>query len=288
MKVFYHNDLDGRCSAHWYNKILSNEDCEFIEIDYINSFPFDLIYPDEKIYILDFSIKPKDMLKLLEITKNIVWIDHHKSVIEEYKDFNYNIDGIRYYNEERPLSASVLTYLYLKKQDLNFNDLETAPFFLLLINDWDTWQHKYPDTKAFVLGCHLYDTHPKSNFWVDLDNCRTVLKVIKDGYICNKYQEHWSREFVNTFGFETYLDEYKCFAVNLGKCNLDYFKSIYQNSDNYDMYVAFCFDGKKWKVSLYSTKIDVSVVAKKYGGGGHNGAGGFVCDHLPFKMENRN
>lgn len=28
--------------------------------------------------------------------------------------------------------------------------------------------------------------------------------------------------------------------------------------------------------------IDVSVIAKAHGGGGHKGAAGFICDNLPF------
>ena len=41
----------------------------------------------------------------------------------------------------------------------------------------------------------------------------------------------------------------------------------------------------KWKVSLYSTKpeIDCGAIAKTYGGGGHVGAAGFVCNRLPWE-----
>ena len=50
--------------------------------------------------------------------------------------------------------------------------------------------------------------------------------------------------------------------------------------------------GKKpWKVSMYShaslpeekkASLDFSVIAKEYGGGGHPGACGFMCDWPPF------
>jgi hypothetical protein len=49
---------------------------------------------------------------------------------------------------------------------------------------------------------------------------------------------------------------------------------------------GFNWTGKKWRVSLYHaphrTDIDLSVIAVKYGGGGHRGACGFRCDKLPF------
>ena len=53
----------------------------------------------------------------------------------------------------------------------------------------------------------------------------------------------------------------------------------------YPLCLSFVYMGNKWTVGLYSETIDVSVIAKKYGGGGHTGAAGFVCDTLPFKKE---
>ena len=48
--------------------------------------------------------------------------------------------------------------------------------------------------------------------------------------------------------------------------------------------IVFVYNGDKWKVSLYTKKddIDVSIIAQKYGGGGHKKASGFRCDKLPF------
>jgi len=51
---------------------------------------------------------------------------------------------------------------------------------------------------------------------------------------------------------------------------------------NYDIWIACVFDGSVWIVSLYSLEADVSVIAKKYGGGGHKKAAGFKCRDLPF------
>jgi nanoRNase/pAp phosphatase (c-di-AMP/oligoRNAs hydrolase) len=50
--------------------------------------------------------------------------------------------------------------------------------------------------------------------------------------------------------------------------------------------MPFVFDGEQYTVSLYSKTVDVSEIAKKYGGGGHKGAAGFQCKKLPFmKMD---
>jgi nanoRNase/pAp phosphatase (c-di-AMP/oligoRNAs hydrolase) len=93
------------------------------------------------------------------------------------------------------------------------------------------------------------------------------------------YRDGWARDYLK-LGFETEFEGAKCFAVNLGHCNSDYFKSLPRGV--YDIFVPFVFDGERYTVSLYSKTIDVSEIAKKHGGGGHRGAAGFVCAELPF------
>lgn len=71
-----------------------------------------------------------------------------------------------------------------------------------------------------------------------------------------------------------WIGYYKCFAVNMGMISSDDFASI--DVDNYDILVGFCTDGKQWRYSLRSDKVDVSFVAMQFGGGGHRGAAGFA------------
>lgn len=100
MKCFYHLDLDGKCAGYlvWHYACLREEDEKpenFIKINYGMEFPLNKIEKDERVFIVDFSIEPEDMRELLKITKNVVWIDHHKTTIEKYKDFESYIPGIR-------------------------------------------------------------------------------------------------------------------------------------------------------------------------------------------------
>lgn len=309
MKVFYHNDLDGHCAAFWCTFIPESKK-EYFEINYNKPFPIGKILPNETVYIVDFSISPEEMIDLLEITPNVVWIDHHKSSIDKYKNFRNDIAGIRYETknddeikkEPNYINAAgcALTYIYLnimtnqgklkneKNIDLNIKSMYSyVPLFTKLISDWDTWSLKLPQTKPFVIGCEIYNTNPESTFWLDLMNNeqRMVNKIVDEGKICIAYRDGWSKDFLKSYGFEVNFEGYKCFAANLGKCNSDYFKSI-GGTDKYDILLPFIFDGKNWSVSLYSKdKVDVSEIAKKYGGGGHKNAAGFISTKIPFKKE---
>ena len=53
--------------------------------------------------------------------------------------------------------------------------------------------------------------------------------------------------------------------------------------------MPFSFNGRNgtWKYSMYSKTVDVSNIAKKYGGGGHKGAAGFNMDKLIFEKKEK-
>ena len=105
--------------------------------------------------------------------------------------------------------------------------------------------------------------------------------MIKEGAAMIKYRDGWAKSYLERFGFEVEFEGLNCFAVNLGNCNSEYFKSLPEGK--YDAFMPFAFNGEKWTVSMYSTTHDISGICKKHGGGGHVKAAGFTCVELPFK-----
>lgn len=99
-----------------------------------------------------------------------------------------------------------------------------------------------------------------------------------------KFRDGWAKGYMK-LGFETEFEGVKFFAVNLGHCNSEYFKSLPEGE--YDGFMPFSFNGDLFTVSMYSKTVDVSEIAKKYGGGGHKGASGFQCKELPFKKKEK-
>lgn len=290
MKCFYHGDSDGKCAGFWvYLNAGLNDykkyDSKFIEIDYRTKFPIETIRPDEQIYIVDYSINPDEMRQLLNITKDVTWIDHHKTAIEKYADFEHEIRGVRYDG----VAGCMLTYCYIhhmtargdggiKPFDLSMT--EDAPLFTKLIADWDVWKFAYgDDTRYFQVAFNAYDFHPHSKNWEKFFCFPEDAGLIQQGMTMTTFRDNWANNYMK-LGFETTFHDKKCFAVNLGYCNSEYFKSLPEGK--YDILMPFCFDGNQYTVSLYSTTVDVSEIAKAHGGGGHKGASGFQCKQLPF------
>ena len=293
MKCFYHNDADGKCAGFWvHHRAYLEPDIEFIEISYEKPFPMNTILPNEQIYIVDYSIMPNEMRELLKITKDVTWIDHHKTAIERYKDFEYDIRGIRYDG----IAGCMLTYCYLTHmtnggrgeiRPFDIQMTEDAPLFTKLIADWDVWKFDYGDkTRSFITAFNSYDFNPESKEWIRffkriLSKSSPVTDMIDEGTSMLKYRDGWAKEYLKRFGFEVNFEGLNCFAVNLGNCNSEYFKSL--PDGKYDAFMPFAYNGEKWTVSMYSKTHDVSDICKKYGGGGHAQAAGFTCEELPFK-----
>lgn len=283
-KCFYHNDLDGKCAGFWVYRnydVEKHRECEMIPIDYRDSFPLDSIKEGEAIFIVDYSIQPHEMRQLLEITKNVTWIDHHKTAIEKYKDFEHDIPGLRVDG----VAGCVLTYLYFnvlqkgkKKFDLSL--LPKVPMFTRLIGDRDIWAWAFGQrTQNFCEGLLVADTNPTSDIW---DHVWIDTKDVEvAGEIVSAYKKVHNKELIDAFAYPVEFEGYRGIACNVGKCSSQLFDSL---DKQYDLMVPFIYDGEQFTVSIYSTTVDVSEIAKKYGGGGHKGAAGFQCKELPFRM----
>jgi oligoribonuclease NrnB/cAMP/cGMP phosphodiesterase (DHH superfamily) len=293
MKCFHHDDADGMCAGYWVassviinDREYYNDKPEFYEMNYRKKFPIEIIRHNEQVYIVDFSISPDEMSQLLKITRNVTWIDHHKTAIEKYKDFDQEIRGLRYDG----ISACMLTYCYVKHMTVGgegdikkFDKSMTndAPMFTKYIADSDVFDFKYgDDTRNFFTALKAYDFGPTSEKWEDFAKISNYeMKMIEEGRVISSYKKALAKDYLN-LGFETLFEGHRCFAVNYGYSGIGFFDSLPEGL--YDAFISFAFDGTQHVVSMYSKKVDVSYIAKKYGGGGHKMAAGFQCEKLPF------
>lgn len=296
MICFYHADNDGKCAGFWVNKLGQRDKYEtyFYKIDYGIDFPIDRINDNEIVYIVDYSIPPEMMDRLLEITSNVIWIDHHKSAIEKYADYDKEIAGLRYDG----IAGCMLTYIYLYcmlnretgeiVHEFDPAFAKTAPKFTKLVADYDVWTFEYGDqTRQFEKGMTLYDREPDDDIWFDLlteeslHEFARLFAICEQGKTIIRYRENLMKDYCDKKGFVCELDGYKCYAVNMALMGTDDF--VIRDVDSYDLLISFSFDGKAWSYSLRSTTIDCAELAAKYGGGGHKGASGFISNELLLK-----
>jgi nanoRNase/pAp phosphatase (c-di-AMP/oligoRNAs hydrolase) len=252
-----------------------------IEMDYSKPVLVEEIEEGEKIFIVDFSFKPEVMNEVLKRTEDVVWIDHHKTALEYENQYNKYLAGVR--NKDFAACELCWEFFFGSKN-------ASCPAAIMLIGDMDTWKFKYGDeTTSFIEGMRLYPHQPADLIWDDLlegggwyaaVQKDVIEKIQAEGEICVKYRDSFCADYLKSFGFETEIEGHSCCVLNLAHMGSLALGPIYAK---YDMGCTFAFDGKGYSISLYSDKVDVSEIAKKYGGGGHRGAAGCNVPELPFK-----
>ena len=297
MKIFHHIDADGYCAAYCAYKLSGEQkDAEFFPINYGVEFPFESIQAGEEVIIVDYSIEPEEMDKLLDITTKVTWIDHHKTAIAKYDGYDKTISGIRY----NGIAGCMLTYCYFSfismlpelQGDLSEQYemwsvfISTAPKFIKLVADYDVWTFEYGDTtRQFHEALELMCMHPVHGIWTALDsfdekmNQDMLNKMLVKGIDCIKYRENFAKKYCESKGFECNFDGYKAYCLNMAMVSSNDFNSV---EGEYDLYIGFSFNGESWTYSIRSNKdsVDCSEIASNYGGGGHKGAAGFRSKEL--------
>ena len=266
MKCFYHNDNDGLVSAAIVAQKYPHG--KYIPINYNVSFPIEIIEEAEIVYIVDFSIEPETMEQLLKITPNVFWIDHHKTAIEKLKDFE-NIKGIRnVYN-----AGCVLTWWHI-------NPGVEVPKIVKFVEDRDLWAWKYGNsTRDANFNLQALNLKPTDSMWIELfKNYENVLEL---GANINNFIESQYDQLAPNIG----TINWECYDWQILNSSLFGSEGFRAEENYYLIRYYYNHPTRKWVISLYSDKIDVSIIAKKYGGGGHTGAAGFTCDSLPWEDE---
>lgn len=316
--VIHHDDQDGRMGGYIMKKYYMDQDYQVVsmEADYNTVFDFTtLVEPGDKVCIVDFSLNNQYMSELQRIVdfSDIVWIDHHKSSIESYTD-QKGLDGIRFIG----LSGCELAYLYtqgyrIKHDDrcVNINtvggDLEFTvitnieiPRAIKLIGDWDVWRQT-PGSREFAFALRadwpnsVLETDEGMKYWEQiLTNEEFVNTLVANGGVILKYVYGKGQTDIEQYGYPTKIRKFEgveCIAINSCDRSSLVFESVL---NDYEVGVVYTYNGKDkanpiMEFSIYrlgknpDKNIDVSFIAKAYGGGGHHDASGFkTSGSLPF------
>lgn len=292
VKVFYHGaDYDGECSAiivKYYYEYCNNTKVVAIPFSYGYDIDLDSIFKDDIVYLVDINVNKSELLfDLSERCKKLVLIDHHKSFQTRNLDFfkaDANLPFELYFSIDN--AACYLTYKYFFNED--------PPLFIKYLDFYDTWRHDFNyDILSFQYGLKLYETSPQKNtflkpeplvdIWSRLfSESDTLNYVIDKGKIVWDYMDKVQSEYTRRFSFLTEFEGYRCICINGSMGTSLMFKDVYDPELHDIMLIFVNCNNKFWKISLYSyhKEIDVGLISKKFGGGGHRGAGGFMVNNL--------
>lgn len=281
--IYHHADFDGIFSRETARVWLDfNRDVKFIGWDYGEPKP--KLELDDLVYMIDISVEG------LMDHPNLVWIDHHKSAIEKYSHLNiagYRIDGVaacrlawQWFSRENQ------TAITLPNKEDYVRRYVNEPLAITLAGEYDIWNKSDPRTDLFQYGLGSRDI----NFDALLkdDSTAYVDLIVESGKLIKFFVEKSNSSIVTKQAFDLKFEGFNFIAVNAARYNSMLFEAAVK--PEHDGCLGFHWDGqaKTWKISMYGVPhhkdYDFSVIASKYGGGGHKQACGFRCKTLPFEL----
>ncbi len=285
--IYHSTDNDGyACGAIIKHKY---PDAKLIGFDYGQTFDFSLIKKGEQVIMADVSMPMPDMLKIAELSGwNFTFIDHHITAINDYKKFVGDGEDFCKTVFDNTISACEGTWKHL------FPD-KKMPKSILFLGEYDTFRNQDKsrwenEVMPFQFGmrmiCNSPETFPTYLFNNEYE---FVESIIEKGKTILKYQTQVNETACKS-AFEYEFEGLRCICLNGGGFNSEAFKSVY-DENKHDAMMPFKYDGKskQWIFSLYGTKdIDLSVIAKKWKGGGHAKACGFQVVRVSDVFKNLN
>lgn len=291
--VIHDNDRDGYGGAWAAREFFKNRDVDAKYIPMTDRFnpPYDEIPAGADVYLIDFSYLPETLDKLAE-NHNVWVLDHHISSARDFLKAVEEKDGTRYKahdqfdnGEDFGLFSGRITYIFSWKYSgatlaWKFFHGTEAPAILTLITDWDNWVFEYTTTRPILMA---FDWHGLSFETLDLfaNHYEEIFsRELDRGYILLKQQDNYIDELLKT------VDILKAKHLTYVVASVPPVFASEAGSKLLELHPEVDFSATLWwnpetdefSVSLRSRKednVDVSVIAKANGGGGHRTAAGF-------------
>ena len=290
IKLFTHTDLDG-VSCEILGKIAFGEDIDVVRCNYgdIDAKVEEFINSDEeydKLFITDISVNKEIADKLLNVSDKVILLDHHKTALW-LNEYPYALVQVE---DELigKMCGAYLFYEYLKKNHKEFDDTPALKLFIDYVRMCDTWEwkEKYDNIIPKRLNDLMYIDGPNefidkmvyrlgNNLFI-FDDTDLMKLQIEQTYINSYITQKNETLMINddlfpgyTVGI-TFADKY---ISELGN-------KLCELHPELDFVVLINMSTLAVSYRTVKDDLDLSDIAKRFGGGGHPKASGSRFDAL--------
>jgi oligoribonuclease NrnB/cAMP/cGMP phosphodiesterase (DHH superfamily) len=261
--IYHSNCSDGFGAAYAFNEwTLENgiTDVTYLPTHYGDPIPE---VTGMHVYILDFSYDRETLLQMEKEAASLLVIDHHKSAERQ-------LNGLEFCIFDMNRSGAVLTW------DVLMNGNHSRPMLLDYIQDRDLWQWKLPGSREVSAALRSYPM--RFDVWDDFMDYEGIKRLMDEGKAILRYIQQQVEEIV-TNPEAVDMEEiggYRVPVVNTRQHISEIGNELAHRFQCPFAATYFIQNGQRY-YSLRSaeTGLDVSVIAKMYGGGGHRHAAGF-------------
>lgn len=228
---------------------------------------------DRDVLLVDFSYKRPIVEQMLERAKKVTIIDHHKSAIED-------LDPLMASNFEKHFSVehsgAMLAWMH-------FFPGEDAPALIQHIEDRDLWKFQMEGTREIQAA--VFSFPYDFEVWDKLMAMDAQL-LRKDGEAIERKHFKDIKELLAVCKRRMVIGGYNVPVASLPYTLTSDAGNIMAEGEPF----AACYydspDGRNFSLRSKPEGVDVSEIAKQYGGGGHKNAAGFkVTFHKAFEFE---
>ena len=241
--------------------------------------------------VTDYSFDGLKTLMEMENNPNfkLIWIDHHV-ITEEAKAQGFCPEGLR----RQDVSAACLCWEYC------FPNTE-IPTVIKYISDYDVWEwQKNPNALYFqnAIRNQPISINQKTGtefFNALLTDANLLNRFVINGKKIEEYNDLRRKLVCKDGAFVTKLNGIDALACNIKTTNSTIFQPMDKVFADYPLRILFAYFSSinGYRVSVFSNQPDkysCHEICKQYGGGGHDGAGGFQMaklKDLPFALPDR-
>jgi uncharacterized protein len=269
--VIYHGGgcFDGFCSAwvfHW-----AYPDAEFVPAKYGEPPPHPSKLSGKQVFIVDFSYKRDVLAGMAQVCNRITVLDHHKTAEAELSGLTLPGLSVTF---DMNKSGGRLAWEWINRDGRNGDVTASAPWLVDYTEDRDLWRWALPDSKAVNANLRTYPFD--FAVWDYLANMGE--KAFQDFTAQGEAILRCERQVIDQHVRNATVIElagHKVRAVNATTL----FSEIAGELAEGHPFGACYFDRgdgrRQWSLRSRDGGVDVSEVAKKFGGGGHRNAAGF-------------
>jgi len=272
-KVIYHKNCnDGLSSAGIFYSV--KPDIDYISYAHGSNTHNEWEFKNECLLILDLSLS-KDIIEEL-IKNNIIYIVDHHLPTEMLIDVIVKPNQIHY---DKSKCGALLLW------NLIYPNIE-QPNILQYVNDRDLWLNKMDNYQEVFEALALEESTVEN--WNKIIFKNTSEKYLEDGKVLIKMKESnlklletksYIKEYINN-------DDDKIYSViycNSPSLQSDIGNRLLLTHPKADFAAIYYYSGDIDK-TIFSVrgidKVNLSLIAKKFGGGGHFNAAGFIRNGL--------
>lgn len=214
--------------------------------------------------IVDFSYKRPMMIDLASKARSILVLDHHKTAQADLDGLSAECPNVTV-EFDMNRSGAVMAWQHFN------HDLELPKFFEYL-QDRDLWTKKLPGVDEFTAALRSYPQNFKE--WDRL--CKgSVVDLIEEGMSIQRYfrglvEQAKKHAFIRDIG------GHKVPVVNASMFMSSEVAGELSEGHPFAAVYAETEKGIIWSLRSRENGVDVSEVAKRFGGGGHKHAAGFT------------